>query len=290
MFVTLLGLSTLIFMFQAYNSNNNVVEHFGMNPKQMVSVERVVQQSPRKGDLVEVPGTYQAVLNPRQAGMVDYGAFIRYNMPGKEHRADSMGSLSFANMVSNKSVEGYTNAGCRAGGTNDTSIQTSSSLGTGPVKSSNVTPSGFASPSYAQQFNKLNYNETTDTLPVQGMANTAAVNALGEATVQPIIYDRYIYANQKNRLYALGDPIRGDLPIVPLSKGWFSPASTPQSMLRDSALMVMGGTDNSTTKELMALKTAVSGGTLDTGSGINYGVQKSSFASGDGTVKVTSFP
>jgi hypothetical protein len=293
MLVALIGLSALIFTFQTYNQKN-VVEHFGMNPKQMVSVERVAQQSPKTGDVVTVPGTFQAILNPRQAGMVDYGAFIRYNMPSKEHRADSMGSLSYANMVSDKSVEGYcgggacNTAGCRAGGTNDTSIQTSQSLGTGSVKTSNAVPSGFASPSYAQQFNKLNYNETTDTLPVQGMGTAA--NALGQATVQPIIYDRYIYANQKNHLYALGDPIRGDLPIVPLSKGWFSPAATPQSMLRDSALMVMGGTDNETTKELMALKTAVSGGSLDTGSGINYGVQKSSFASGDGTLKVTSFP
>jgi len=271
MLITLVGLSALIFAFQKYSSSN-IVEHFGMLPKQMVSVERVVQQGPKVGDFYEVPGTYQAVLQPQQAGMVDYGANIRYNMPAKQYRADNMGTL-----------EGYggTSSGCRAGD----SLPQSSQF----MKSSNILPSNFASPSYSQQYNQLNFNQSTNTIPVNGISG--GVNALGEATEQPIVYDRYIYANQKNPLYGLGDPIRGDLPIVPLEKGWFSPAAQPQSMLRDSALMVMGGIDNGTTKELMALKSAVSGGVLDTGSGINYSVQKSSFASGGGSnIHVTSFP
>jgi hypothetical protein len=37
-----------------------------------------------------------------------------------------------------------------------------------------------------------------------------------------VVYDRYIYANQKSRTHGLGDPIRGDLPIVPCGSGWFN--------------------------------------------------------------------
>ncbi len=261
MLYTLIGLSILLLVCQ----RSNVIENFGMLPPRMVNVERVVQQSAKQGDFVEIPGTYQAVLNPRQAGMVDYGAFIRYNMPDKGNRADNMGSLG-ANegFCGSCSVEGYSGGG------------------------QNV-QSGYAQPSYAQQVSQMSYTQANDMLPVQQMG--MSLDALGNENVQPIIYDRYIYANQKNPLYGLGDPIRGDLPIYPLEKGWFSPAAQPQSMLRDSALMVMGGTDNGTTKELMALKSAISGGTLNTGSGINYAVQRSPFASGaGGDINVTAFP
>ena len=92
---TLIGLSGVVRLLQ--KKDKDVIENFGTNPPQTVNVERVMQQcdGPRKGQFVSVPGTYQAILNPRQAGMVDYGAFIRYNRPEQGQMANSMGSLQY---------------------------------------------------------------------------------------------------------------------------------------------------------------------------------------------------
>lgn len=281
MLITLLGLSALIFAFQKYNSN--VVEHFGMIPTRTVKVDRVIEGADDQG-FVTIPGQYQAMLNPRQAGMVDYGAFIRYNPPAASKMANNMGTLNYANMVGGiegKVVEGY------CGG--NSSAQASQAMGVGSVKNSNMVPSGFKAGNYAQQYDKLNYNETTDMLPVQNMG--MGVNALGQISENPIIYDRYMYANQRSRLQQGGvDRIRGDLSIVPIQGQWFRPSAHPNIDLASGALAVMGGINNDNSKELMALKSAASGGAVDTGSGINYSVQKSSFVNGSGGIQVSAFP
>lgn len=133
------------------------------------------------------------------------------------------------------------------------------------------------------------YMETSDMMPVQQMG--MGLNALGEIEGQPIIYDRYIFANQKSRTYGQGDSIRGDLPIIPNNNGWFDVSAQPQIDLRDGALMSMGGLNNDTSKELQALRTASSGGTLNVGGGINYVVQKSSYLGGaGGDINITAFP
>jgi len=94
------------------------------------------------------------------------------------------------------------------------------------------------------------------------MASEAAT-----AVSQPIVYDRYIYANQRSRLYGLGDPIRGDLPIVPYNGDWFRPSVQPNIDLRDGAMMVMAGQDNATARNTMALMRAASGDTMGTFAG-----------------------
>jgi len=38
---------------------------------------------PDSGDIFTIPGTMQALVQPNQAGMVDYGANIRYAPPAK---------------------------------------------------------------------------------------------------------------------------------------------------------------------------------------------------------------
>lgn len=84
------------------------------------------------------------------------------------------------------------------------------------------------------------------------------MNPLGlsqSGQLQPVIYPRAIYANKMSRLFSLGDPIRGDLPIAPLSgDNWFKPAVTPHIDLREGAMTVMGGRHNDTTNELGLLK------------------------------------
>ncbi len=289
----------MFLLFKKYKQDD-VVEHFGTNPPQTVSVERVVV-SPQKGQMYSIPGTYQAMLNPRQAGMVDYGANIRYNFPDQSNLAANMGTLNYANMVGQnkenycgmnkenycgENKESYCTNGknCNDGGCSSHMKSSNAKM------SANMVSPNFSAGNYKQQMNQLSYTNPTDQLPVRGMG--MAANALGTGeNVQPIIYDRYIYANQKSFQHGLGDPIRGDLPITPLNQGWFSPASSPQTMLRSGALASMGGLDNDTSKQLMALKTAVSGGGIDTGGGVNYAVQKSAYASmGGGDIKFSAFP
>lgn len=93
-----------------------------------------------------------------------------------------------------------------------------------------------------------------------GSGQFETVNALGEID-QPIIYDRLIYANRNNRLRSQGDPIRGDLPIVPCAADWFRPSAHPNIDLQTGALSVLGGIDNDTTKDMAQLLAKTSGDT-----------------------------
>lgn len=264
-----------------------IKEYFGMIPNRTVIVERNMQTGPQKGDMVEIPGNYQAILSPiGGAGMVDYGAFIRYRTPdnGKLHTADYKNStpISYASMVTEKfcapcGSEGYCDH-------KDMIVNTNA-----PMKTQNLVPSAFTAGNYAQKFDNLKYNETTDLLPVQSMDNQI-LNALGSEATQPIIYDRYIYANQKQRTLFGADFLRGDLPIVPIQSDWFRPSAHPSVDLRSGALAVMGGAQNQTSNELLALRSAASGGALDTGSGINFAVQRTPYQGVEGNINVTAFP
>jgi hypothetical protein len=289
----LVGLSACALAVQNYTRSNEVKEHFaGLTSNTFKPIKQRVAVV--KGDMFEVPGNYQSSLSPRFSN-VDYGANIRYNMPSANNLAVNKNNpLTYGDMIFKSgqiggqdacTVEGYCNGscgavGCRKGG------------GGAPVmKTSNLVPSSFAENNYKQQVGQLEYNKVTDMLPVQSMSNCAPANALGQAQTQPIVYDRIIYANQRSRLYAAGDPIRGDLPIVPVQSDWFRPSVHPQIDLRNGAIAAMSGLDSSTTKEVLALQNAASVGLIDTGSGINYAVQKSSYAGAGGSdVQITAFP
>lgn len=291
---TVIGLGALFALLLHYKEKQVVENWQGILPRRVLT-QQVMDTS---DGFITVPGQYQAMLAPRQPGMADYGAMIRYNMPDQGKLGTSMGSLNYASMVSNGSQNGCGNSLSKSGvegfcsGGNCGGCSTK--VGGAPassMKTSNLIPSAFTADNYAQQYNKMEYNETTDILPVQSMAGSAMVNAIGEAGPQPIIYDKLIYANQKSRLASRGDPIRGDLPIVPLPQGWFSPNVNPQIDLRSGAIAAVSGLNNDTSKELMALQTAASAGTLDVGSGVNYAVQKSMYAGAAGNdIKVTAFP
>ena len=237
-----------------YSRQSSPLKENFVNVARTVQVDRVVN-TPRVGDFVSIPGQYQSILAPRQPGMVDYGAFIRYNRPSEDKLGTNMGSLASQTQIKEnfrpaQEPENYTSVGDNVG---------AGVLSALPVSQSNQSP---------------------------------PIDAMGQMEdVQPIIYDRYMYANQKSRLHGGGDPIRGDLPILPIQAGWFSPSASPNIDLRSGALAVMGGVNNDTTHELLALKSAAAGGLLNTGSGINYSVQKSAFTSAaGGDVRVTAFP
>ena len=126
-----------------------------------------------------------------------------------------------------------------------------------------------------------------DMLPVSDMKGS-----LPGSDVQPIVYDRYIFANSRSKYRAGGDKFRGDLPIVPIKDGWFRPSVDPHIDLVQGATAAMGGIDNNTAKRLMALCSASSGGYQDTGSGIQYakiGASGVSSSAMGGDIQITAF-
>lgn len=124
------------------------------------------------------------------------------------------------------------------------------------------------------------------------------INADGELTT-PVVYDRYIFSNRNSRLRAQGDPIRGDLPVIPLQSDWFRPSVHPHIDLQAGAFNVMGGYDNETAKATANL-IYMSSGRADTTIGgvdlsqVNMANQTfSSLSNGygdNGDVVVQSFP
>jgi hypothetical protein len=299
MILTFAGLSAMFLACKKY-SDDKTIEGF-------VPVQRKVElvSETKVGDsFVSVAPSYQARIPPRPSGMVNYGTQIRYNMPCEELRGDSLGSVDYASMVSQKEhvqpivVEGYCgscegycgsrgsckSAGCRAGAVNDTSLQ----------KSSNIVPASFASGNYQQQYSQVAHQMTSDVLPVQSMDSTIHVDALGqEQCDNVIVYDRLMYAPLKSRNIEMSN-LRADIPIAtdPSHQGWFK-SRYNENDLHAGALAVMGGMNNENTQALLALKSATQGQTHSTGSGVNYGVQQSSYLShggGDVNVNVTAFP
>jgi hypothetical protein len=158
-----------------------------------------------------------------------------------------------------------------------------------PYYSGYTTPPDFASGNYKEEKSKLCGRSLTDNVPV----GTVNLRSDDGTVVQPIIYDRFIYANQRSVLSGLGDRIRGDLPILPNNTNWFQVAANPTIDLTNSALAVMSG-NGETAKQLQALKTALTNGTQNTwGSmgNIDNSVQKQMMLNAaQGDVQWTSFP
>jgi hypothetical protein len=268
----------------------SIIESFGMNPSMTWKVDRMVasnENSASKGHFYSVPGTYQAILNPRFSN-VNYGANIRYNMPSHANQASPYNPLTFGNMAK----EGYTRekyscgscgGGCFDGCNNQ--VESTSYQGGAPL-----TPVNYASGNYnklvEKEYGNSSYQEVSSTLPV---GNMTTVNADGE-TIQPIVYDRFIYANRNSRLRSQGDPIRGDLPIVPSSSDWFRPSVHPSIDLQEGAMHVMGGHQNQTSNDLSQLIYA-SSGNVNNNRNVNMNSTfTQSVSGGMRDVQVTAFP
>lgn len=292
---TLIALFAAVLAICKFNTRESSNEGFGFGglPSMTWKVDRVMagsQQAAQKGDFYSVPGTYQAILNPRFSN-TQYGSQIRYNMPSYDNMATPCDPLTFGNMAKENYQEGYTeNYGCGScgGGCSAVSCQ----KGGAPKAISAGAPlmeSDYAAGNYNQVVAEANqamsYPDATDMVPVGDMTT---VNALGE-TVQPIVYDRFIYANRNSRLRGLGDPIRGDLPIVPCAADWFRPSVHPNIDLQEGAMNVIGGVDNSTTRALAELINTTSGD--HTIAGVNMASMRNmTTGSSMADLNVTAFP
>lgn len=235
--------------------SSDIIEGFGTLPAFTWKVERVAEEGP--DNFYTVPGNYQSSIAPRMSGGVNYGAYIRYNMPDKKYlAADPNDPLSLGNMVYEPKI-----------------VQ-----------------ENFEHSKQKEGCQPLGGVDVSNSLPVQPMGGMV-VNDLGQEVQQPVIYDRLVFANQKSRLREGADPIRGDLPIAPVRNEWFRPNVHPNIDLNSGALAVIGGLDLDTSKQLLDLQNAASGGLLDVGSGINYSVQNSMYNTNAGAdVQVTAFP
>ena len=63
----------------------------------------------------------------------------------------------------------------------------------------------------------------------------------GDGGQRIVLNNSLMFVNKRNRTQAQGDPIRGDIPVAPCNTGWFQVSANPATMLKQSALAVMGG-------------------------------------------------
>lgn len=101
-------------------------------------------------------------------------------------------------------------------------------------------------------------------------ANDGLLTSDSGEIVQPVTYDRFMFSNKKSRLREHGDPIRGDLPIIPHNSDWFRPSVQPHLDLKQGAMQVLGGFNNDTSNQLAQLMSTSSGNALQTFGGIQF--------------------
>ena len=80
-----------------------------------------------------------------------------------------------------------------------------------------------------------------------------------EDTDVNVVVDRLVFANRNSQLRSMGDPIRGDVPIVPSPPGWFRPSVAPQIDLQRGAMNILAGTNDATTQMDALLSASVNG-------------------------------
>lgn len=265
-FFSLIGIMITVFAMCNLNFSSSTKENFWGLGSFAVNKEQVVKHNGRISGLQNnlqghlgndkfiKTANFQSILSPRMAGNVSMPAHIKYNMPDPENMAfNPTNPLDYANMAtenySEQSKEKY-----------DCGISTTN-LGTTPA------PPNYSTGNYETEKAKLFSTEleSVDSLPV---GNMSTINALGE-TIQPVVYDRYIFANRHSRLRSQGDPIRGDLAIVPCNNGWFNVSVNPVTDLQTGAMNVMGGVSNTSSNNTAQLVFNSSGNTYDTLGGVS---------------------
>ena len=246
--------------------------------------------SGKKGDFFTVPGTFQSQL-PARMSNVDYGANIRYNMPSRENLAvpvHPINPLTFGGMASRENFRNRRNVKedfCSSCG--EDSGTPSCAKGGEPLSyHGGVIPTepNYASGNFMDATNNAYsggdaYSEGT--LPPSDMTDISSNDINGEQTV---VYSRLMVVNRNSRGRALGDPIRGDLAIVPCDSDWFRPSANPHVDLQQGALNAMCGVNNEQGQSLDKLIYDSSGLTESALSGINE--NRRSLMSGGGYSKV----
>lgn len=269
----ILIIAVIVIGLVVYNQKKKT-EGFWNIPSRTWKVEKMYSDPgySNRGDYFQTPH-FQSLLSPRFSN-VNYGPNLRTQFPSYSNMGVPQNPLGYPNKVKLEP------------------------LGT-PVNphSSHQASNSYANGNYNTVVNDLRSVGggaiSTDTV-AQGPANLM-IDGDGEIS-QPIVYDRYIYANRKSRLRSGGDPIRGDLPIVPDSGNWFTPSVHPNIDLQPGAINVLAGVNNDTNKQLANLIYNSSGRANTTIGGVNMAnvnMAQSNFASASaagGDVSISSFP
>lgn len=302
---------------------NNTKENFWMTPARSVKVEKMFKDC-NKPDFYQIPN-YQSMLSPRFSN-VGYGANLLGRMPDYSKVGVPYDPLMNTVRSLSTSAGGAFGAENSLGNTNMTTLQKPlnacqniqmsrpdvepycdgwqatnivGGLNKPLIPRAFESGSGFSDGNYQQALN-LALDAGASAWPTSTVEepNRATIISDDGQISQPIVYDRYIYANKNSRQRGAGDPIRGDLPIVPVSGNWFIPsqANSPSINLQQGAMNVMGGVNNETSNALANLIWNSSGGTETTIGGVDmantmmthqvYGAA----AAAQGDVIATSFP
>lgn len=275
------------------------------------------------GKFVSTP-SFQAILSPRFSN-VQYGANIRYNMPDVENQAVPCEPLTFGSMAKENyvpspppssarqeypSIEGY----CANGGSGQCGGDNVPSCGKGGYGLGHKVAGGYELPS---NYSNGNWQQVYDSLPgpvvsrpCEGESHAGDMPIGTMATMDPngdvsqvVAFNRLMTTNMKSHKRALGDPIRGDLAVVPCQSGWFSVYPTINVDLNPGAMNVLNGMGSGESyNQLMNLLVSASGGVGTAYGGIDMaealsrqnvnmaGDQLMSLASGMSDVNVTAFP
>jgi hypothetical protein len=263
-----LALAVAAFTIGSSESGSDVIENYGNLPSfttRAVPSYSANHAAMQKGQVFAAPPSMQAMLSPRfNSGSIP--ASITFQPP------------STSNMAYNPRQPMLGVATPGPGQTGSRQGQKAFPLNrcTGTNYSGN-TVEGF------QQPNSMIIGNTPSIIASAGQNPTAAVGMEdGGSAPQPVVFDRLITACRSSRLYALGDPIRGDLAIPPCNSGWFQVSVTPSIDLQQGALAVMGGTFNEQGQNLASLVNMSSGGTTTAISGVDMSTSINTCLAGAG--------
>jgi hypothetical protein len=253
-----------------------------MTPSRSVKVEKLLK-TPGKPDFYQVPN-FQSMLSPRFSN-VGYGPNLQGRMPN--YGMLGVPSDPLMNTVASTTFNNTPRAN-PCGYEQTMQAQSASGASCEPFSSGWQANNFVGAPNApllagsGQACNDYNYQQTVQNVvdaggvtawPASTLETPNSAMLMGEdgQITQPIIYDRYIYANRNSRQRGQGDPIRGDLPIVPVSGQWFIPsqATSPNLSLQQGALSVLGGWDNGTSQNLANLIWNTTGGSESTFQGID---------------------
>lgn len=246
-------------------------EGFWGIPARTVKVERVLRDDCSSPSFFQTPN-YQALLSPRFSN-VNYGPYLQTKLPEYDMMAVTADPL------------GGENGGSFCASDSCKPLHAAQRIVNAPCD-----VSAYANGNYKQVLKDIvePFNGDDDASVEQ---NEGLLTHTGELR-QPIVYDRYMYANRKSRLRSLGDPFRGDLPIIPASGNWFVPSVHPNIDLNPGVLNAIGGVNNETNNQLANLIYASSGGTDTAIGGVDMSGHSAlvSTANFGSDVIATSFP
>ena len=326
------GVVTSTSIYILYNKFCVKIEYFGTLPPKTTKINREILVNSATDTAYSVNGNYQSTLSPRFIN-TNVGANIRYHLPDNMNMMAAPQFLPTTRMQQYRSEERPLVTNIPNNSNSSTTSNPSTTRSTLPLRPArtdsqpsapngktlsgcgNGTKMGPSSSSYQVPrsvvimdppgMGRASGNKplrVVDTLPVDNSdiamdtLNRQGSEIVVQLDEQPLIYDRFMFANSKSRLRSRADMFRGDLPIIPVlpqsspeSGVWFRPSVTPHIDLERGYISAAGGINNESNNKLRDLMIASSGGTLSTFGGASVNLQRSIINTSAGDLMVSSF-